>query len=183
DVVADSLRLTLARIAEAAAGARDRADDVTLGERHPRDPPVPLHRAVGEVLEVVGRPLAAPREAPGAALRAADRAVAVAVGPAAQPVLAHDAEAPAVPPFAALRGDVQLVALDENGVARLDDLGGEVVGVAVRGRDQRALAVAEGAAAPPADVRLGEHEQLVRRRVPPDHVGAAEARVRPGAQA
>src|SRR5581483_10252798 len=100
DVVADSLRLTLARIAEAAAGARDRADDLTLGERHPRDPPVPLHRAVAEVLEVVGRPLAAAGEAPGAALRAADRAVAVAVGPAAQPVLAHDAEAPAVPPFA-----------------------------------------------------------------------------------
>ncbi len=125
-----------------------------------------------------GRPAAErPRDAP----EAADAAVARGLARTVDAVLAHDAEAAAVTPGAAARLDVQRVALDEHREAALDDLDGEVVGVAVGRRDQRGGAVAERAAAPAADVRLGEHEQLAGL-VGADDVGAAEARVAAGAE-
>src|SRR5207253_8087731 len=134
-----------------------------------------------DVLEVVVRPLPTAGERPRTPLVPAQRAVAVRGPGPVDPVLADDAEAAAVLAGAAARADVQLVALDEHREPCLDDLDREVVRVAVGRRDQRALAVPERAPAPASDVRLREHEELVRLGVPSDHVRAAEARVRAGA--
>ena len=110
---------------------------------------------------------------------AAEAAVARCALDVEQPVLANDAEPAAVPAGAAVDVRVQLVALDEDREARLDDLDREVVGVAVGRRDQRVLAVLVRAGAPAADVRLREDEDLARP-VGADDVRGAEARVAAG---
>ncbi len=179
----DALRVSLARIAEAGPAGRHGADDVAVGERHPRHAAVPGDLVAAHVLQVVVRARSAAGESPRPTPRQPQRPVAVRVPCPVDAVLAHDAESAPVAAGAAARGDVELVAVDEDGEARLDDLDRKVVGVSVGRGDQGALAVADGAAAPAADVGLGEHEQLVRLGVPADDVRAAEARVGAGAEA
>ena len=180
-VLAHALGLALERIAEAAAGARDRADDGAVGQLHARHATTAEVQVGSRVLEEVLGAGRAAAERPRHPSEAADAAVARGLARPVHAVGAHDAEAAAVTARAAARLDVQRIALDEHRIAALDDLDGEVVGVAVGRRNQRGGAVAERAASPAADVRLREHEQLAAL-VAADDVRAAEARVAAGAQ-
>ncbi len=131
------------------------------------------------VLEVVVRALLPAGERPGAAVPAAEAAVARGPLDVEQPVLANDAEAAAAPAGAGVDVRVQLVALDVDREARLGDLDREVVRVAVGRRDERVLAVLVRAGAPAADARLREDEDLAGA-IGADDVRGAQARVAPG---
>ena len=119
------------------------------------------------VLEVVVRALLTAVERPGAAVPAAEAAVARGLLDVEQAVLADEAEAAAAPAGAGVGVGVQLVALDVDREARLDDLDREVVRIAVGRGDERVLAVLVRAGSPAADARLREHEDLARRRSVP----------------